>query len=94
MESRRTALVRLTRIADMGDRRCDAIVRFPLYGGTAVLIDLPTTGGHRTNTSAAIALEPGSTPANGRESAISVEGLAKRFGNLEAVSGAAVGGHN
>ena len=44
----------------------------------------PDDGGHRTSTSAAIVLEPGSTPANGRESAISVEGPARRFGNLEA----------
>ena len=63
-----------------------AYVRVSLSLWVARQIDLPTTGGHRTNTSAAIALEPGSTPANGRESAISVEGLAKRFGNLEAVS--------
>ena len=54
----------------------------------------PDDGGHKTNTSAAIALEPGSIPANGRESAISVEGLAKRFGNLEAVRGGSGRCHN
>ena len=54
----------------------------------------PEDGGHKTNTSAAIALELGSIPANGRESAISIEGLAKRFGNLGAVRGGSGRCHN